>query len=77
MKKEPSFRDAYGILQRHAETLRNRSEPNIDDLLTIVSESVNAYEVCKTRIDSVEKALEHALGTGTSAGVKTEDASVT
>ena len=57
-----SFRDAYGVLQRHAETLRNRAEPNIDDLLTIVSESVAAYEVCKTRIDTVEKALQQALG---------------
>ncbi|MEY4593387.1 MAG: hypothetical protein RIR18_2282 [Pseudomonadota bacterium] len=69
MKKEPkseqkndsNFRDAYSVLQRHAETLRNRAEPNIDDLLTLVSESVEAYEVCRTRIDAVEKALEQAL----------------
>ncbi|WP_369801338.1 exodeoxyribonuclease VII small subunit, partial [Acidovorax sp. SD340] len=42
-----SFREAYGVLQRHAQTLRNQDEPNIDDLLTIVTESVNAYKVCK------------------------------
>ena len=36
------FRDAYGVLQRHAETLRNQQEPNIDDLLNIVTESVGA-----------------------------------
>jgi exodeoxyribonuclease VII small subunit len=60
-KSEPNFRDAYSVLQRHAETLRNRAEPNIDDLLTLVSESVVAYEVCRTRIDAVEKALEQAL----------------
>jgi exodeoxyribonuclease VII small subunit len=57
-----TFRDAYGVLQRHAETLRNQQEPNIDDLLTIVNESVSAYKVCKKRIDAVEKALEQALG---------------
>lgn len=58
---EPTFRDAYGVLQRHAETLRNQREPNIDDLLTIVTESVAAYQVCKRRIDAVELALEQAL----------------
>ena len=61
-----SFRDAYGVLQQHAETLRDQSEPNIDDLLTIVTESVEAYKVCKERIDAVEAALKAALD---SAGV--------
>ena len=56
-----SFREAYGVLQRHAQTLRNQDEPNIDDLLTIVTESVNAYKLCKQRIDAVEEALKTAL----------------
>jgi len=42
-------------------TLRDQQEPNIDDLLSIVTESVSAYKVCKERIDAVEKALEKAL----------------
>ena len=58
---EKNFKQAYGVLQKHAETLRNLQEPNIDDLLTIVTESVDAYKVCKERIDAVEKALEQAL----------------
>lgn len=57
-----TFREAYDVLQRHAETLRTQGEPNIDDLLDIVNESVSAYKVCKQRIDAVEKALEEALG---------------
>ena len=61
MTKE-TFKAAYGVLQRHAETLRNQREPNIDDLLKIVSESVDAYKVCQVRIAAVEKALEQALG---------------
>lgn len=64
MKDKPmttSFREAYGVLQRHAETLRTQDEPNIDDLLTIVTESVSAYKVCKQRIDAVEEALKAAL----------------
>ena len=59
---EPTFKQAYGTLQKHAEALRTQREPNIDDLLTIVTESVDAYKVCKKRIDAVEKALEQALG---------------
>lgn len=58
---EKNFKQAYGVLQKHAETLRNQQEPNIDDLLTIVTESVDAYKTCKERIDAVEKALQQAL----------------
>ncbi|HLR12818.1 MAG TPA: hypothetical protein VK104_04320 [Burkholderiaceae bacterium] len=56
-----SFRAAYETLQKHAHQLRTQTEPNIDDLLTLVNESVEAYKVCKTRIDAVEKALQEAL----------------
>lgn len=62
-----TFKEAYGTLQRHAETLRAQREPNIDDLLQVVTESVAAYKVCSERIDAVEKALQAALdenGTG-------------
>jgi exodeoxyribonuclease VII small subunit len=63
-----SFKEAYGVLQRHSEALRNQREPNIDDLLTIVTESVEAYKICTSRIDAVEQALEQALG---GAGIAT------
>jgi exodeoxyribonuclease VII small subunit len=67
---EKTFKQAYGVLQQHAETLRNQSEPNIDDLLTIVQESVDAYKTCQSRIEAVEKALEQALGgAGVDAGI--------
>jgi exodeoxyribonuclease VII small subunit len=56
-----TFRDAYAVLQNHAETLRSQQEPNIDELVNIVTQSVEAYRVCKARIDAVEKALERTL----------------
>lgn len=56
-----TFKEAYGTLQKHAATLRDQPEPNIDDLLQVVTESVQAYKVCQERIDAVEKALEAAL----------------
>lgn len=62
-----TFREAYDVLHQHAQTLRDQNEPNIDDLLHIVNESVAAYKVCKQRIDAVEKALEEALS---SAGLE-------
>lgn len=56
-----NFKEAYSVLSRHAQALRNQQEPNIDDLLSIVTESVDAYKVCKQRIDAVEAALERTL----------------
>ncbi len=58
-----SFKESYGVLQQHAQTLREQTEPNLDDLLQIVEESVAAYKNCQARIDAVEKALDKALGT--------------
>lgn len=73
-----TFREAYDVLQRHSETLRTQREPDIDNLLTIVTESVEAYRVCKARIDAVEMALEQALSGadvgGAAAGAQAGDA---
>ena len=62
MSEMETFKDAYAVLQRHAQTLRSQQEPDIDNLTTIVSESLAAHKVCKERIDAVEKALEQSLG---------------
>jgi exodeoxyribonuclease VII small subunit len=56
-----TFKEAFGVLSKHAQTLRTQQEPNIDDLLTIVEESVSAYKVCTARISAVEAALQKAL----------------
>lgn len=61
MTQPQTFREAYEVLQRHAQDLRNSDEPNIDDLLSVVTESVAAYKVCRQRIDAVEAALKEAL----------------
>jgi exodeoxyribonuclease VII small subunit len=69
-----TFKEAYAVLQRHAETLRRQTEPGIDDLLSIVEESVSAYKVCKERIDAVEQALQKALvDVGDEAGTRTSE----
>lgn len=64
-----TFRTAYGTLQKNAELLRNQREPDLDTLLEVVTQSVAAYKVCKSRIDAVEQALEQALsGAGLAEG---------
>lgn len=55
------FKTAYDILQHNAQTLQNSQEPNIDELMAIVEQSISAYKVCQTRIEAVEKALNQAF----------------
>ena len=69
LKVNESFKEAYVVLQRHAQTLREQRKPSIDNLLSIVTESVQAYKICQQRIEAVEKALEKALSdTGAPTG---------
>ncbi len=56
-----NFSEAYAVLQQHAQTLRSKTEPDLDNLLTIVTESVTAYKVCQSRIAAVEQALNAAF----------------
>jgi exodeoxyribonuclease VII small subunit len=69
-----TFRTAYGTLQKNAELLRTQREPDLDNLLEVVTQSVAAYKVCKSRIDAVEQALEQALS---SAGLGETESSGT
>jgi exodeoxyribonuclease VII small subunit len=73
MTEMKTFREAYAVLQKHAQTLRSQQEPDIDNLTTIVSESLAAHKICKERIDAVEKALEESLG---AAQVESDSGSV-
>lgn len=56
-----TFEAAYHILKDNAASLQQQEEPNIDDLMTIVEESIGAYKVCQTRIDAVQQALDAAF----------------
>ena len=56
-----TFEAAYRILKDNAASLQQQEEPNIDDLMTIVEESIGAYKVCQTRIDAVQQALDAAF----------------
>ncbi|WP_416701519.1 exodeoxyribonuclease VII small subunit [Acinetobacter junii] len=57
MKKELSFKEGYELLKKNAALLEDQDEPDIDNLMKIVEESMSAYKACKTRVDAVQKAL--------------------
>ena len=56
-KKELSFKEGYEVLKKNAELLESQNEPDIDNLMKIVEESMVAYKACKTRVDAVQQAL--------------------
>lgn len=55
------FQSAYQLLKANAQQLQSSQQPNIDELMTIVEQSISAYKVCQARIDAVERALNQAF----------------
>ena len=55
--EELSFKKGYEILKKNAEFLESQEEPDIDNLMAIVEESMTAYKAGKLRIDAVQQAL--------------------
>lgn len=56
-----NFQDAYQVLKKNADYLEQSDELDIDNLVTIVEESLSAYRICQSRIDAVEQALQSAF----------------
>ncbi|MGN5765632.1 exodeoxyribonuclease VII small subunit [Acinetobacter calcoaceticus] len=61
MKKELSFKDGYALLKKNAELLEAQEQPDIDNLMKIVEESMTAYKACKSRVDAVQLALNETF----------------
>ncbi|MCJ8162319.1 exodeoxyribonuclease VII small subunit [Acinetobacter zhairhuonensis] len=60
-KKELSFKEGFDILQKNAELLESQEQPDIDNLMQIVEESMKAYKACKSRVDAVQQALNETF----------------
>ena len=56
-----TFKAAYDILKTNAAELQQQDEPDIDNLMTTVEESIAAYRVCETRIHAIQQALDAAF----------------
>ncbi|MEQ1161380.1 exodeoxyribonuclease VII small subunit [Acinetobacter calcoaceticus] len=59
--KELTFKDGHDILKKNAELLESQESPDIDNLMKIVEESINAYKACKSRIEAVQQALDETF----------------
>ena len=60
-KKELSFKEGFDILQKNADLLESQEQPDIDNLMKIIEESMNAYKACKSRVDAVQQALNETF----------------
>ena len=60
-KDSLSFKEGYDILKKNAELLENQQEPDIDNLMKVVEESMQAYKTCKSRVDAVQAALNETF----------------
>ncbi|ENX04005.1 exodeoxyribonuclease VII small subunit [Acinetobacter modestus] len=60
-EKELSFKDGYELLKKNATQLEAQEEPDIDNLMKIVEESMTAYRACKSRVDAVQQALNETF----------------
>ena len=56
-----SFKDGYEILKKNAELLESQQQPDIDNLMKIVEESMFAYKACKSRVDAIQSALNETF----------------
>jgi exodeoxyribonuclease VII small subunit len=53
----PSFNKNYKVLKDTADWLSQQKEPDIDQLVPKVEMAMQAYKVCKTRLDAVQATL--------------------
>ncbi len=64
VRKKPApktFKAAYQILKINAEDLQSSNEPDIDNLMNTVEQSIAAYKICQARIEAVQRALDAAF----------------
>ncbi|MEA3404114.1 MAG: exodeoxyribonuclease VII small subunit [Pseudomonadota bacterium] len=61
-----SFKANYAKLQDIAQKLSNTEEVDIDELVPMVDEATRAYQLCKSRIEAVENALNKRLDSDSS-----------
>ena len=61
MNNSESFSQNYQILQTIAQKLSQSGEVDIDELVPMVDQATQAYQLCKSRLDAVEEALSQRL----------------
>jgi exodeoxyribonuclease VII small subunit len=57
-KNALSFKEGYELLKKNASFIESREEPDIDNLMKIVEESMTAYKAC---VDAVQQVLNETF----------------
>jgi hypothetical protein len=63
-----SFNASFSILEKNAQMLRDSAAPDIDKLVDIVTESVEAYKVVFARLEAIDSSLKMVFGDLAEAG---------
>lgn len=61
MSQPETFKENYATLEKIAQRLAQDENIDIDELVPLVDHATQAYQVCKERLDAVEKALQERL----------------
>ncbi|WP_288382742.1 exodeoxyribonuclease VII small subunit [uncultured Acinetobacter sp.] len=61
IEQKLTFKEGYEILKKNTELLESLEEPDIDNLMKIIEESMTAYKACKSRVDAVQQALNETF----------------
>lgn len=61
MSQKESYQENYLKLQTIAQKLSQSDSIDIDELVPMVDEATRAYQLCQSRIEAVEKALNKRL----------------
>ena len=63
MSEQPleSYQKNYQALQQISQKLAQADDIDIDQLVPMVDEATKAYQVCQSRIEAVERALNQRL----------------
>ncbi|MGC9386964.1 MAG: exodeoxyribonuclease VII small subunit [Hydrogenovibrio sp.] len=56
-----SYQTNYAKLQEIAQKLSHSDEIDIDELVPMVDEATRAYQICQSRIEAVEAALNKRM----------------
>lgn len=57
------FAEAYQTLKNNAELLESSQDIDLDELMNVVEQSIDAYKICQARIDAIEQSLKISFET--------------
>lgn len=61
MSDNQTYSEAYQKLRAGVDQLRRTDIANMDELVPLVEQTTAAYQVCKKRLDAVEKLVKGTL----------------